>query len=82
MSPEIGISHDRSVVAMGVVKSVLNTIARAVAFVVILVIILAGIGLVSGDGLPSNMVLELDARKSIGDKSANGLLDLGDRSRR
>ena len=64
----------------GIVKSVLNTIARAVAFVVILVIILAGIGLVSGDGLPSNMVLELDARKSIGDKSANGLLDLGDRS--
>ena len=34
----------------GIVKSVLNTIARAVAFVVILVIILAGIGLVSGDG--------------------------------
>ena len=64
----------------GIVKSVLNTIARTVAFVVILVIILAGIGLVSGDGLPSNMVLELDARKSIGDKSANGLLDLGDRS--
>ena len=64
----------------GIVKSVLNTIARAVAFAVILVIILAGIGLVSGDGLPSNMVLELDARKSIEDKSANGLLDLGDRS--
>ena len=64
----------------GIVKSVLNTIARVVVFVVILVIILAGIGLVSGDGLPSNMVLELDARKSIGDKSANGLLDLGDRS--
>jgi protease-4 len=64
----------------GIVKSVLNTIARVVAFVVILVIILAGIGLVSGDGLPSSMVLELDARKSIGDKSANGLLDLGDRS--
>lgn len=64
----------------GIVKSVLNTIARAVAFVVILVIILAGIGLVSGDGLPSNMVLQLDARKSIGDKSANGLLDLGNRS--
>jgi protease-4 len=64
----------------GIVKSVLNTIARAVAFVVILVIILAGIGLVSGDGLPSNMVLELDARKSIEDKTASGLLDLGQRS--
>ena len=64
----------------GIVKSVLNTIAKAIAFVVILLIILAGIGLVSGDGLPRNMVLELDARKSIADKSANGLLDLGDRS--
>jgi protease-4 len=64
----------------GIVKSVLNTIAKAVAFVVILLIILAGIGLVSGDGLPRNMVLELDARKSIADKSSGGLLDLGDRS--
>jgi protease-4 len=64
----------------GIVKGVLNTIARAAAFVVILVIILAGIGLVSGDGLPSNMVLELDARKSIEDKTASGLLDLGQRS--
>jgi len=45
----------------GIVKSVLNTIARVVVFAVILVVILAGIGLVSRDGLPSNMVLELDA---------------------
>ena len=64
----------------GIVKSVLNTIAKVIAFAVILVIILAGIGLVSGDGLPSNMVLELDARKSIEDKTASGLLDLGQRS--
>jgi ClpP class serine protease len=64
----------------GIVKSVLNTIARVAVFAVILVVILAGIGLVSGDGLPSNMVLELDARKSIQDKTASGLLDLGQRS--
>jgi protease IV len=61
----------------GIVKSVLNTIAKAVAFVIILVVLLAGIGLFSGDGLPSNMVLELDARKTIEDKTADGLLDLG-----
>lgn len=64
----------------GIVKSVLNTIAKVVVFAVILVIILAGVGLVSGDGLPSNMVLELDARKPIQDKTANSLLDLGSRS--
>jgi len=64
----------------GIVKSVLNGIAKLIAFAVILIIILAGIGLVSGDGLPSNMVLELDARKSIEDKTASSLLDLGQRS--
>lgn len=64
----------------GIVKSVLNTIARVIVFAVVLVVILAGIGLVSGDGLPSNMVLELDARKSIEDKTANSLLDLGQKS--
>jgi len=64
----------------GIVKSVLNGIAKLVAFAVILIIILAGIGLVSGDGLPSNMVLELDARKSIEDKTASSILDLGQRS--
>jgi len=64
----------------GIVKGVLNTIARVVVFAVVLVIILAGIGLVSGDGLPSNMVLELDARKTIEDKTASGLLDLGQQS--
>jgi protease IV len=64
----------------GIVKSVLNTIARIVVFAVVLIVVLAGIGLVSGDGLPSNMVLELDARKTIEDKTASGLLDIGQRS--
>jgi protease-4 len=64
----------------GIVKSVLNGIAKVIALAVILVIILAGIGLVSGDGLPSNMVLELDARKSIQDKTPGSILDLGQRS--
>jgi protease-4 len=64
----------------GIVKSVLNTMAKMVVFAVALIVILAGIGLVSGDGLPSNMVLELDARKTIEDKTVSGLLDLGQQS--
>src|SRR5882672_5968690 len=44
----------------GIVRSVLNTIARVVVFALALIIVLVGIGLVAGDGLPSNMVLELD----------------------
>jgi protease-4 len=64
----------------GIVKSVLNAMAKIVVFVIALTVILAGIGLISGDGLPSNMVLELDARKSIEDKTVSGLLDLGQQS--
>jgi protease IV len=64
----------------GIVKSVLNAMAKVVVFVVALIVILAGIGLVSGDGLPSNMVLELDARQTIEDKTVSGLLDLGQQS--
>jgi protease-4 len=64
----------------GIVKSVLNAMAKIVVFVIALTVILAGIGLISGDGLPANMVLELDARKSIEDKTVSGLLDLGQQS--
>jgi protease-4 len=61
----------------GIVKGVLNTIARVIVFAIVLILILAGIGLLSGDGLPGNMVLELDARKPLEDKTASSLLDLG-----
>ena len=61
----------------GIVKGVLNTIARVVVLAVILIIVLVGIGLATGDGLPSNMVLELDLRKALDDKSANRILDIG-----
>src|SRR6185503_10850142 len=60
-----------------IVKSVLNTIAKVVVFAVLLFIVLVGIGLVTGDGMPSNMVLELDLRKSMDDKSTNRLFDIG-----
>ena len=61
----------------GIVKSVLNAIAKMAVFVLMLVILLVGIGLVVGDGLPSNMVLELDLRKAMEDKSPDNLLDIG-----
>ncbi|HVZ27900.1 MAG TPA: signal peptide peptidase SppA [Rhizomicrobium sp.] len=50
--------------------SVLNGIAKTVAFLVVVTAILVVISLARGDGLPSNSVLTLDLRQSIPD-SAN-----------
>ena len=60
----------------GIVRSVLNGIAKAVVFAVFVVLVLTIIGLASGDGLPGNMVLALDLRKGMQDKSAAPLFDL------
>jgi protease-4 len=59
-----------------ILKSVLNSIAKVVVFVLILVGVLAGIGAVAGDGLPNNIVLELDLRKAISDKAAPTLFEI------
>ena len=59
-----------------IVKSVLNGIVKFVVACVILILLLVGIGLAAGDGLPNNMVLELDLRKAMDDKSAPDLLSL------
>jgi len=61
-----------------IVKSVLNGIAKVVVFALILVLLLVGIGVFSGDGIPANTVLELDLRQSMEDKSSASLLDLGE----
>ena len=61
----------------GIVKSVLNGIAKVVVFAVLLLLVLIGVSLFSGDGLPGNMVLELDLRKAMDDKTSLSLLDLG-----
>jgi len=61
----------------GIVKSVLNGIARAVALVVIVLLAVIIIGLFTGDGIARNTVLELDLRNAMDDKSAPSLLDLG-----
>jgi protease-4 len=59
-----------------IVKSVLNGVAKVVVACIILVLLLAGIGVMSGDGLPRNMVLELDLRNAMDDKSSPDLLTL------
>ena len=61
----------------GIVKSVLNGIAKVIVFAVLLLLLLIGVSLFSGDGLPGNMVLELDLRKAMDDKTSLSLLDLG-----
>jgi protease-4 len=59
-----------------ILKSVLNSLAKAVVFALILVGILVGIGSFAGDGMPGNMVLELDLRKPISDKAAPDIFEL------
>jgi protease-4 len=61
----------------GIVKSVLNGIARAVVVVILLLLVFGVIAMFSGDGVARNAVLELDLRKTMDDKSASSLLDLG-----
>ena len=64
----------------GIVKSVLNGIAKTVVVLLILLIVLAGVAMFSGDGVSGNTILELDLRKSMEDKSASSLFDLGNGS--
>ena len=61
----------------GIVKSVLNAIAKTVVFALILAGVLVAVGVFSGDGIAGNTVLELDLRKSMDDKSSSSLLDIG-----
>src|SRR3569623_2218550 len=50
--------------------SVLNGLAKTVAFLVLLIVLLVVISLARGDGLPGNMVLALDLREPIDDSAA------------
>jgi len=52
--------------------AVFNGIAIAIAFVVLLFVVITVVGLAWGDGLPSNMVLSLDLRDNIADSAAGG----------
>ncbi|HEY4940391.1 MAG TPA: signal peptide peptidase SppA [Rhizomicrobium sp.] len=48
---------------------VLNGIAKTAAFLILVFIVIVAIGVVQGDGLPSNMVLALDLRAPLLDSS-------------
>ena len=48
---------------------VLNGIAKFVAFIVLVTVVLVAIAMFQGDGLPGNMVLALDLRHPISDSS-------------
>lgn len=60
-----------------ILKGLLNSIAKVFAFTLILVGVLVVGGLFMGDGLSRNMVLELDLRKEMDDKSSASLFDIG-----
>ena len=64
----------------GIVKSVLNGIAKVLVFALILLAVLAAADAFSGDGIAGNTVLELDLRKAMDDKSSPSLLELGQTS--
>ena len=63
-----------------IVKSVLNGIARAAVFLVLLIFVLAIAGLFADDGLSRNMVLAVDLRQPLADKSEGQLFDLANKS--
>lgn len=54
-----------------IVKRVLNAVAMAVVALILLLLAFFLIGLIHGDGLPSNMVLALDLREPIADSAPN-----------
>src|ERR1700690_1647231 len=59
-----------------IVVGMLNGVAMVALFVVLFVVVLAGIGLATGDGLPGKMVLSLDLRKPIQDSANASVLSL------
>jgi protease-4 len=63
----------------GIVKGVLNGIAMFAVFLIVLFFGLTVVGLVAGDGLPDNMVVELDLRRGMDDKAEATLFNLPSR---
>lgn len=60
----------------GIVKGVLNGIAKVAVFLLFLFIVLMVVGMIEGDGLPPKMVLELDLRQPMEDKARPTLFDI------
>jgi protease-4 len=66
--------------AWSILKSVLNTVAKTVVFLLLLVLVIGVTAFLHGDGLPGKMVLELDLRKAMDDQSTPSLLGIGNAS--
>ncbi len=60
-----------------ILKGTLNAIAKVIVFCVLLVAAIFITGLLKGDGLPRQMVLELDLRTPMEDKAVSGPFDFG-----
>src|ERR1700692_355182 len=56
--------------ARSILVGTLNGIVKFVLFIVLLVAVLVGIGLAKGDGLPRNIVLNMDLRDQMADSAA------------
>lgn len=61
----------------GIVRSVLNGVARVVVFGLLVATVVLVIGVFRGDGIAGNAVLQLDLRNALEDKASTGLLALG-----
>ncbi len=59
-----------------ILKGALNTLARAVVLLVLLFIVLAVVGSASDQDLPGNMVLALDLRENLEDKTTPNIFEL------
>ena len=56
-----------------IMAAVLNGIAKFAFLLVLIIVVLLVIGLVRGDGVPSNAVLTLDLRQPVADSATSGL---------
>jgi protease-4 len=56
--------------AQSIVVGTLNGILKFTLAIILVILVLAGIGLAVGDGLPSKIVLSLDLRSPVADSSA------------
>lgn len=61
-----------------IVVGTLNAVAMAALFVVVVFVVLVGIGLAQGDGLPGNMFLTLDLRAPLKDSMEASPLDIAE----
>ena len=68
--PHPRIPHDLLPWLRSILAAVLNGVAKFVALLVLVGVVLLLVGLIKGDGVPGNAVLTLDLRQSLADSSS------------